>query len=602
MMHELRAFVVKKRQSPRTHKKLMGLFALTSIAAIIIAESLKTAQAESTQHAMRHEGASSVSSAAMMDHANSIEVSLSNDIETDVVELLSTNSDTQNTEVPVSEASVDVDMQAADASLVNAIPEAAAEAVTADLTNQQTLTEESAAAESFAKPVASSAPSSASDAAGAEEAGGVSPWVFVGGAALAGGGLALAGGGGGSGGGTTSASGAAPAMMEEDDDENDLQDPETDPPPETPVPPTTPDVDMQQTICDAIVAAHEAEVPLIDLVNDVFNGIFYGNSNLAEMESILQSDYGLDATTAAEITQVSEYFVVGYFELVANYSAELVSENGQDWDDEIFDVDAAIAGYEDSTGIDVTPEHEALFENLRFFIDKEAEIYEGFYPVDFARYVEDDQSDDIEYEGVLVISEIMANTQDLDGDPDGNPDANLQWIEIYNPNDVKLSLSNLHVRETSSGEPASNAYWIVQGGDIAIEPNGYLVLSTNLDLASLLDKPVALLVQDPDHPEPGTVFNLNPSTGAVTLLADNELTVIDSVDYDFSEVSGVGAGQSYALDPEVIAGYANDGPGLALENDNNSNWQLSENNHPTNDPEITVIGTPSEANDYMDFS
>ncbi len=78
---------------------------------------------------------------------------------------------------------------------------------------------------------------------------------------------------------------------------------------------------------------------------------------------------------------------------------------------------------------------------------------------------------DIPEVGELVITELM-------GDPSG-PDADREWIEVYNPTDRELSLFGLRLEDNETGG-AFDTYQI-NDPDAVIAPGGYAVLIRNTD-------------------------------------------------------------------------------------------------------------------------
>lgn len=140
--------------------------------------------------------------------------------------------------------------------------------------------------------------------------------------------------------------------------------------------------------------------------------------------------------------------------------------------------------------------------------------------------------------GSIIVTEFMA-------DPSAVTDANGEWLELYNPGDVSVDINNWTLRDLGS-----NSHVINSGGPLVIQPQTYLVLGRNADLAT--NGGIALGYEY-------SGFTLGNSDDEIELV-DVSGIVIDTVIYSAAWVS---AGASVSLNPNSLD---------AVANDNQANW------------------------------
>lgn len=242
----------------------------------------------------------------------------------------------------------------------------------------------------------------------------------------------------------------------------------------------------------------------------------------------------------------------------------------------------AIEYYEENTvGVVVTPEHAEALGRIEFFHDKLIELNEP--TTSFAAYGYENNGGD--YSGMLVITEIMTNPRDEDGDLDSS----LQWIEVYNTADVALNYQTLEVLV------GDQAWQLSPNEELVINPGEYLVLTGDPGLADTIEKPVGVL--EPKNHSNDLV--LDPALGEITLQSGGS-DIIDELAYNVDEIGPLEENTSFSLDPDLVAMYEQgviSASELATSNDAMSDWANSTTDYPPSEArDVTIIGTPGEEN------
>lgn len=296
MKNELRELVIKKDQS-RTRKHI-SLFALTAIAAIVIAEALKQANANNTSETIVRNN-TVLHSVEALDHDNVIEVNLSDEVFKPATKELSNNSINENSDATFNADPIDIEIPVENQSHTTTVENTADFEIPAQLSNEgegfSVATDESSA--------------STSSATGNEESSGVSPWAALGGVALLGGGIAVVGSDGDSDSASSagmSTAGASPVVMEEEgggDELNDGGDGDANPDDDGgDNEPGDDQITFEQRVCDALENAKAAGVDPGELFFDYLSFDDDGDpSALTGLEERLQGEYGMDPEMASEV-------------------------------------------------------------------------------------------------------------------------------------------------------------------------------------------------------------------------------------------------------------------------------------------------------------
>lgn len=573
MNHVLSTFVQKKRKSQR--QNIVGLFVLTGVAAIVIAETLKQAQANIPLSNTHNDVAAKT--VAMFDQDQTVENNVSIDPEKIDAPTFTEDSLTGNSEPTLLVETNDAELNSQvefNSHVIALVNDENTLSVTKDETSleitpvtEETLNSELSIAndhsaslsgemtDGFAMVTAASGSAPAST--GAEESGGVSPWMILGGVGILGGGAAALGGGGGggaSGGGSTSTGSSSTETVFILPDGEEM---------------------TQERIAAALQVAGDAGISPEELSPYRFQSQNNDDvESLTHFHSELLSVYGLDEAQAAEVIAVIDYVSFSLHELEVYYDHKI-------WEQAPFqgtaaELQAYIEQYEQDHGLDVAPAHEILLDNIVFFDNELGQLVDDSGPMSLDDYANAHGGD---YTSAVVITEIMTNTQDID--VNGSPDTDLQWIEIFNPGEEALSLLNMNIVIDGNSSTLQ--------GNLVINPGDYLLLSSNPDLSGLIGESNGWIAQ-------GVPFDAQ--NGSISL--DFNGSVIDQVDYDVNNINGgdmLQEGQSIAfVDIDL---YTSTPEQLAQRNDDMRYWAPSTETYPSNDPQVTIIGTPGEDNiDY----
>jgi cysteine-rich repeat protein len=145
--------------------------------------------------------------------------------------------------------------------------------------------------------------------------------------------------------------------------------------------------------------------------------------------------------------------------------------------------------------------------------------------------------------GPIVITEIFVNVS-------GNNPPQTQWIEVYNPGSLPLSLSGwqLQFESTDPSSPPSVIADLVGNGGMAVAPGGYATLVANLDVSVNGGVNGIATWNPPGKPVVGLSI-LAP--GKVTILNPSTQIVGDHVAFDLTK-SDAWLTHSWQLDPQYI--------------------------------------------------